>query len=58
MFRFLLLVIWGVSAASAADLLTVYHQALESDPTVKNAAIKVEMGDAQKNRQSAKCCRK
>lgn len=48
MFRFLLLVILGVSAASAADLLTVYHQALESDPTVKNAAIKVEMGDAQK----------
>lgn len=32
----------------AEDLLTIYQQALESDPTAKAAEIKVEIGSAQK----------
>ncbi|PPD33316.1 MAG: type I secretion protein TolC [Methylomonas sp.] len=50
MFRLLLLVLMALDVAevSAADLLTVYQQALESDPSLKNAALKVEMGGAQK----------
>ncbi|MEY4210073.1 MAG: hypothetical protein RLZ92_452, partial [Pseudomonadota bacterium] len=32
----------------AEDLLSVYQQALESDPALKNAKLKAEIGSAQK----------
>jgi outer membrane protein len=34
--------------ACAEDLLTVYQQAIEADPTLKSAGIKTEIGAAQK----------
>ncbi len=34
--------------AVAEDLLTVYRQALEADPQLKNAEVKAEIGSAQK----------
>lgn len=37
-----------VGGAHAEDLLTVYQQALESDPNLKAAGLKVEIGSAQK----------
>lgn len=37
-----------VRAASADDLLTIYRQALEEDPTLKSAEAKLEVGAAQK----------
>lgn len=35
-------------AAVAEDLLAVYHQALEADPQLKSAQVRVEIGAAQK----------
>jgi len=35
-------------ASCAEDLLTIYHQALEADPTLKSAEAKLEVGAAQK----------
>ncbi len=32
----------------AEDLLTIYQQALEADPQLKTAELKVEIGSAQK----------
>lgn len=34
--------------AAAEDLLTIYHQALDADPQLKSAQVKVEIGAAQK----------
>ncbi|MGR8999870.1 MAG: TolC family protein, partial [Gammaproteobacteria bacterium] len=42
------LVLAQVGTSHAEDLLTIYQQALEADPTVKTAEIKVEIGSAQK----------
>jgi outer membrane protein len=41
----LCLLVW---TAKADDLLTIYRQALEEDPTLKSAAAKLEVGAAQK----------
>ncbi|TRW92201.1 TolC family outer membrane protein [Candidatus Methylobacter oryzae] len=37
-----------VQTAVAEDLITVYRQALEADPQLKSAEVKVEIGSAQK----------
>jgi len=37
-----------LSIGNAEDLLTVYQQALEADPQLKTAAVKVQIGTAQK----------
>jgi outer membrane protein len=43
-----LLIVMPVSAGYAEDLQTIYQQALEADPQLKTAALKVEIGSAQK----------
>ncbi|WP_333873890.1 TolC family outer membrane protein [Methylobacter sp.] len=49
-FKYWLIVIMFACAqtAVAEDLLTVYRQALEADPQLKNAEVKAEIGSAQK----------
>ena len=42
------LLIAQTSVGHAEDLLTIYQQALEADPQLKTAALKVEIGSAQK----------
>lgn len=45
----LLLIISFVQSAQAEDLLTIYQQALQADPQLKNAIVKVEIGSNQKD---------
>ncbi|MGZ4957237.1 MAG: TolC family outer membrane protein [Methylobacter sp.] len=49
-FKYWLMVIMFACAqtAIAEDLITVYRQALEADPNIKSAEVKVEIGSAQK----------
>ena len=42
------LVLAQVGTAKAEDLLSIYQQALEADPQLQSAALKVEIGAAQK----------
>jgi len=43
-----LLSLWGlISVAQAEDLLTIYQQALSSDPNLKSAEFQVELSEAQ-----------
>ncbi|MEF3075275.1 TolC family outer membrane protein [Methylobacter sp. Wu1] len=43
-----LLIVMPVPAGYAEDLQTIYQQALEADPQLKTAALRVEIGSAQK----------
>ncbi|NOU44865.1 MAG: TolC family outer membrane protein [Methyloglobulus sp.] len=46
---FLLLCLTGFASTSHADdLLSIYHQALQADPTTQSAHVKVKIGEAQK----------
>jgi outer membrane protein len=45
---FALIVVACAKTALAEDLLTVYQQALQADPQLKSAEVKVDIGSAQK----------
>ncbi len=47
-YSFLLVSLSFNQGAQAEDLLTVYHQALQADPKLKSAEIKVDIGSDQK----------
>mgnify|MGYP001227068663 CR=1 FL=1 len=43
-----ILLIFFVSQVYADDLLSIYHQAMQADPTTQSAQVKAKIGEAQK----------